>query len=59
MRKVLDVLRKEKNYIKMSKCEFSKTSLVYLGYIIRGGHLKVDPAKVEFIVNWPKPSTIT
>ena len=43
----------------MSKCEFDKTSLVYLGHIIGGGHLRVDPAKVAVIVNWPRPNTIT
>ena len=59
VKKVLDVLRKEKLYVKMSKCEFAKTSLVYLGHIIGGGHLRVDPAKVAVIVNWPRPNTVT
>ena len=35
--KVLDVLKKENLFLKMSKCEFGKTSLVYLGHIIGGG----------------------
>jgi len=43
----------------MSKCEFGKTSLVYLCHIIGGGELKIDPSKVDFIVNWPRPKTIT
>ena len=51
MKKVLDVLKKEKLYIKMSKCEFAKTSLVYLGHIIGGGRLRVNPSKVVVIVN--------
>ena len=59
VKKVLDVLRKEKLYVKMSKCEFAKTSLVYLGHILGGGHLRVDPAKVAVIVNWPRPNTVT
>ena len=59
VKKVLDVLRKEKLYVKMSKCEFDKTSLVYLGHIIGGGHLQVDLAKVAIIVNWPRPNTVT
>lgn len=42
----------------MSKCEFAKTSLVYLGYVIVNGQLKVDPMKVEVIVKWPKPSRV-
>ena len=37
VRKVLDVLKKEQLYLKMSKCRFGKTSLVYLGHIVGGG----------------------
>ena len=33
---VLDVLKKEKLFLKMSKCEFGKTYLVYLGHIVGG-----------------------
>ena len=59
VKKVLDVLRKEQLFFNISKCEFAKTSLVYLGHIIGGGELKIDPSKVEFIVNWPIPKTVT
>lgn len=59
MKKVLDVLQKEKPYVKLSKCEFGKTSLVYLGHIFGHGQLKIDPSKVEAIVNWPKPTSVT
>jgi hypothetical protein len=55
----LDILVREKLYLKMSKREFEKTSLVYLGYIVGGGELKIDPSKVEVIVNWPKPNNVT
>ena len=58
VKKVFDILRKDKHFVKMSKCEFAKTSLVYLGYVVGNGQLKVDPAKVECIVKWPKPSTV-
>ena len=56
---VLDTLKKEKLYVKLSKCEFGKTSLVYLGHIVGGGNLKIDPSKVDVIVNWPKPTNAT
>ena len=51
VKKVLDVLKNKKLYVKLSKCEFGKTSLVYLGHIVGHGQLKLDPSKVEAIVN--------
>jgi hypothetical protein len=59
VKQVLDVLRKEKLFLKLSKCEFGKTSLIYLGHIVGGGELKIDPSKVKFISEWPKPSNVT
>jgi hypothetical protein len=56
---VFELLKKEKLYIKLSKCEFGKMSLVYLGYIVGNGQLKIDPTKVEVIVKCPKPTTST
>ena len=55
---MLDVFREETFYVKMSKFEFGKTSLVHLGHIIKGGQLKLDPSKVDVVVNWPKPTNI-
>ena len=43
----------------MSKCKFGKTSLVYLGHTIGGGELNMEPYKVEVIMNFPNPNTIT
>lgn len=45
--------------MKMSKCEFGKTYLVYLGYIVGGGKLQIYPSKVEVIVNCLKPNNVT
>ena len=59
VKQTLDVLKKENLYVKLSKCEFGKTSLNYLGHIVGGGELKIDPSKVEVIVNWPKPKSAT
>jgi hypothetical protein len=36
-KQVLDTLQREKLYVKLSKCEFGKTALVYLGHIVEGG----------------------
>jgi hypothetical protein len=59
VRKILSVLQKEKLFVKLSKCEFGKTSLVYVGYIVGGGELKIDPSKVDVIVNFPTPTNVT
>jgi hypothetical protein len=55
----LDTLQREKLYVKLSKCEFGNTALVYLGHIVGGGQLKIDPSKIDVIVNWPDPKSVT
>jgi hypothetical protein len=56
VKKVLDTLKRENLYVKMSKCEFGKTTLVYLGHILGGGQLKIDPSKIEVIEENNMPS---
>jgi hypothetical protein len=51
VKQVLDTLQREKLYVKLSKCEFRKTALVYLGNIVGGGQLKIDPSKIDVIIN--------
>jgi hypothetical protein len=43
----------------MSKCEFGKIALVYLGHIMGGRQLQIDPSKIEVIVKWPEPKIVT
>ena len=59
VKQTLDVLKRENLYVKLAKCEFGKTSLNYLGHIVGRGELKIDPSKVEVIVNWPKSKSTT
>jgi hypothetical protein len=59
VKQVLDTLHREKLYVKLSKCEFGKTALVYLGHIVGGGQLKIDPSKIDVIVNCPKTKSVT
>jgi hypothetical protein len=58
VKKVLDTFQRENLYVKLSKCEFGKTALVYLGHIVGGGQLKVDPSNIDVIVNWPEPKGV-
>ena len=58
VKKVLDVLKRDKLCVNLSKCDFGNTSRVYLGYVVGDGQLKVDPSKVDSMFNWTKPSTV-
>ena len=39
----------------MNKCSFLKKELVYLGFVVSEEGLKMDPDKVQAILNWPVP----
>ena len=45
-------------YLKPEKCSFAQTSIEYLGLIITEGQIKMDPAKVKGITDWPTPRTV-
>jgi hypothetical protein len=45
--------------INFKKCEFFKSSLNYLGFIVDGNGIRTDPAKIETMVNYPRPTTVT
>jgi hypothetical protein len=58
VRQVLELLRKNKLYGKMSKCEFFKESVEYLGHIISSKGITTDPKKVLSIKEWPQPRNL-
>jgi hypothetical protein len=43
----------------LEKCTFGITQVQYLGYIIHERGVIVDPAKIQFIRDWPTPTTLT
>lgn len=43
--------------VNKEKCEFVRTELKYLGYIVDGHGLRPDPGKIESMVNFPTPKT--
>nr|GFC84093.1 putative reverse transcriptase domain-containing protein [Tanacetum cinerariifolium] len=52
-------LRQEKLYAKFSKCEFWLSSVAFLGHIVLAEGIMMDPAKVEAITKWPRPTSVT
>ena len=55
MRLTLQLLREHQLYAKLSKCDFYRDRIKYLGRIISEEGISVDPEKVESIMNWPTP----
>ena len=55
LRVVLETLRKEQLYAKLSKCEFWLREVSFLGHIVSEEGVRVDPKKIEVIIEW-KPS---
>nr|GFB65406.1 retrotransposon protein, putative, Ty3-gypsy subclass [Tanacetum cinerariifolium] len=59
LRTVLQTLRHEKLYAKFSKYEFWLSSVAFLGHIVSAERITMDPAKVEAITKWPRPTSVT
>ncbi|GJV52909.1 putative reverse transcriptase domain-containing protein [Tanacetum coccineum] len=59
LRLVLELLKKEKLYAKFSECEFWLREVLFLGHVINGNGIHVDPSKIEAVKNWKAPRTLT
>nr|GEY00277.1 putative reverse transcriptase domain, ribonuclease H-like domain, aspartic peptidase domain protein [Tanacetum cinerariifolium] len=59
LRLVLGLLKKEKLYAKFSKCEFWLREVLFLGHVINGEGIHVDPSKIKAVKNWNAPRTPT
>ncbi|SJL12751.1 uncharacterized protein ARMOST_16182 [Armillaria ostoyae] len=55
-RRVLELLRKHKLFLKAEKCEFEVLETEYLGVIISEGSIQMDPVKLAGIAEWPVPT---
>ena len=45
--------------LKPKKCEFFKSRISYLGYIVSSSGIETDPRKVEVVKTWAIPKTVT
>ncbi|BBG94135.1 transposable element gene [Prunus dulcis] len=59
LRLVLRTLRRKQLYAKFSKCQFWLDRVIFLGHVISAEGIYVDPQKVEAIVNWVQPTSVT
>ncbi|KAA0039194.1 pol protein [Cucumis melo var. makuwa] len=59
LHQVLETLRANKLYAKFSKCKFWLKKVSFLGHVVSSEGVSVDPAKIEAVTNWPRPSTVS
>ena len=55
VRQILEVLRQNKLYAKVSKCAFFQSNVEYLGHVISAVGFSLDPAKVQAVQDWRIP----
>ena len=45
-------------YAKLSKCDFWLKEVSFLSHIVSAEGIRVDPAKIEVVVNWKPPRSV-
>ena len=55
---VLEVLKQNQLFVKMSKCDFGATQVEYMGHVINRGTFSMDAKKVVCKVEWPVPTSV-
>ena len=59
IRVMLETFRKEQWYAKLSECEFWLNEVSFLGHIVSKERIRVDPKKIEVVVEWKPPRNVT
>ncbi|KAK3569123.1 hypothetical protein QTP86_024496 [Hemibagrus guttatus] len=58
VREVLARLQRFHLFVKLEKCEFHRTTVTFLGYVISPRGAEMDTNKVRAVSEWPAPDTI-
>jgi hypothetical protein len=56
---VLQKLWDHRLYAKLSKCEFWLKQVAFLGHIISKGGISVDPSKIQDVLSWNAPMSVS
>nr|GFC05510.1 putative reverse transcriptase domain-containing protein [Tanacetum cinerariifolium] len=59
LKAILEFLKKEELYAKLSKCKFWIPKVHFLGHVIDSQGIHVDPAKIESVKDWTSPKSPT
>lgn len=55
----LNVLDQNEFFVNFSKCKFGLHEIDYLGHLISNKGVRVDPNKIDAMITWPYPSSVT
>ncbi|GJP80631.1 hypothetical protein CLOP_g10832 [Closterium sp. NIES-67] len=58
LRRVFEILRRERFYVKLSKSEFALEKVQFLGHLVSAQGVHVDPKKVEAVRTWKTPENV-
>uniref|UniRef100_A0A2N9F7T1 RNA-directed DNA polymerase n=1 Tax=Fagus sylvatica TaxID=28930 RepID=A0A2N9F7T1_FAGSY len=58
LKRVFELLREYKFYANTKKCSFATSQVGFLGYVVSAEGIKMDPSKVQAILEWPVPKTV-
>ena len=53
---VLQRLLENRLYAKAEKCEFHRSTIQFLGFVVSRGKLEMDLSKTEAVMSWPTPT---
>ena len=56
---ILKILKEKELYAKLSKCEFWLDEVDFLGHVVSTEGVKVDPSKIQAVVEWRPPNSPT
>jgi len=59
LEQVLETLKTNQLYLKKSKCSFAQGQVEYLGHVISGRGVATASDKIEAMLQWPVPKTVT
>ncbi|CAI7783536.1 unnamed protein product [Closterium sp. NIES-53] len=58
LRRVFEILRRERFYVKLSKSEFALKNVQFLGHMVIAQGVHVDPKKIEAVRTWKTPENV-
>jgi len=58
LQQVFQILQDHQFFLKLSKCEFAKSELEYLGHTISSQGVSTEQSKVQVVSEWPVPQSV-